>query len=239
MKLLRITLRWMFLLLLCVLVLILLVLLLFRYANPPTTAFIVAHQVENRSLSGVHQIWVPLEDISPWMPLAVIASEDQRFLTHWGVDPDAIAAAVNAVRDGGSLRGASTITQQTTKNLFLWGGRSYFRKALEAVLAVGVDGLWSKRRIMEVYLNVAEFGPGIYGVEAASQHHFGVKASQLTAEQAARLAAVLPNPRIFNASAPSDHVWQRTSWVRRQMSQLGGTELVRPFYRERAGLPGN
>ena len=155
---------------------------------------------------------MPLEDISPWMPLAVIASEDQRFLEHWGLDLDAIATAVDAFREGDSLRGASTITQQTAKNLFLWSGRSYFRKGMEAALALGLEGLWSKRRIMEVYLNVAEFGPGIYGVEAASRAHFGIKASQLTAEQAARLAAVLPNPRVYNAAAPSDYIWLRVSW---------------------------
>lgn len=230
MKLLKFILRWGLFLALGALILSLAVLLLLRYVNPPTTAFIVAHQVETRSLSGVRQTWVPLEDISPWMPLAVIASEDQRFLSHWGIDVDAIATVVSAARDGGDLRGASTITQQTAKNLFLWGGRSYLRKGLEAMLAVAMDGLWSKRRIMEVYLNVAEFGHGIYGVEAASQAHFGVPAASLTAGQAARLAAVLPNPGVFDAGAPSDYVWQRASWIRRQMVQLGGTARISHFY---------
>ena len=104
------------------------------------------------------------------------------------------------------------------------------RKGLEAVLALGLEGLWPKRRIMEVYLNVAEFGPGIYGVEAASQSHFGIKASQLSPEQAARLAAVLPNPRVYSAAAPSPYIWQRVSWIRRQMGQLGGTDLVQSLY---------
>lgn len=230
MKLLRITLRWLLLLVLSVLALALLLLLLFRFVNPPTTAFIMAYQAETGSFSGVRQTWVPLEDISPWMPLAVIASEDQRFLNHWGVDLGAIATALNAFQDGDGLRGASTITQQTSKNLFLWGGRSFVRKGLEAALAVGMDGLWPKRRIMEVYLNVAEFGPGLYGVEAASQVHFGVSAAQLTATQAARLAAVLPNPRMFDAGAPTPYVWERVSWIRQQMSQLGGTALVGNFY---------
>ncbi|MFC4258222.1 monofunctional biosynthetic peptidoglycan transglycosylase [Marinobacter lacisalsi] len=230
MKVVRITLRWLFLLVLLVLGLTLLVLLLFRFVNPPTTAFIVGYQIESGSPSGVRQTWVPLEEISPWMPLAVIASEDQRFLSHWGVDTNAIVAAVNDFRDGDGLRGASTITQQTAKNLFLWGGRSYFRKGVEAVLAMAMDGLWPKRRIMEVYLNVAEFGPGLYGVEAASQAHFGVSADQLTAIQAARLAAVLPNPKVFDASHPSPYVWERVSWIRRQMDQLGGTRLVGNFY---------
>lgn len=230
MTLVRITLRWLFLLVLLVLGLTLLVLLLFRFANPPTTAFILGYQVESGSLAGVRQNWVPLDEISPWMPLAVIASEDQRFLTHWGLDTNAIATAVNEFRGGEGLRGASTITQQTAKNLFLWGGRSYVRKGVEAALAVAMDGLWPKRRIMEVYLNVAEFGPGLYGVEAASQVHFGVPAEQLTATQAARLAAVLPNPRAFDAGNPSPYVRERVSWIRRQMDQLGGTRLVNNFY---------
>jgi monofunctional biosynthetic peptidoglycan transglycosylase len=226
----RATLRWLFLLILLILGLILLVLLLFRFVNPPTTAFITGYQVESRSMSAVHQSWVPLDDISPWMPLAVIASEDQRFLVHWGIDTNAIATAVNDFRQGDGLRGASTITQQTAKNLFLWGGRSYFRKGVEAALALAMDGLWPKRRIMEVYLNVAEFGPGLYGVEAASQAHFGVSADQLTAAQAARLAAVLPSPRVFDAGNPSAYVRERVSWIRRQMDQLGGIALVDVFY---------
>lgn len=230
MKLLRITLRWFFLVILCFVGLTILALLLFRFVNPPTTAFILGYQVETGSFTGVSQAWVPLENISPWMPLAVIASEDQRFLDHWGVDLNAIVTAVNAFQEGDGLRGASTITQQTSKNLFLWGGRSFVRKGLEAVLAVGMDGLWPKRRIMEVYLNVAEFGPGIYGVEAASQAHFGVSAEQLTASQAARLAAVLPNPSVFDAGSPTPYVWERVSWIQRQMSQLGGTALVRGLY---------
>ncbi|WP_227712491.1 monofunctional biosynthetic peptidoglycan transglycosylase [Marinobacter zhanjiangensis] len=226
----RITLRWLFLLVLLGLGLTLVVLLLFRFVNPPTTAFILGYQVESGSLSGVRNNWVPLDEISPWMPLAVIASEDQRFLTHWGLDTNAIATAVNEFRGGEGLRGASTITQQTAKNLFLWGGRSYVRKGVEAALAVAMDGLWPKRRIMEVYLNVAEFGPGLYGVEAASQVHFGVPADQLTATQAARLAAVLPNPKVFDAGNPSPYVRERVSWIRRQMDQLGGTRLVGNFY---------
>lgn len=228
MTLLKTVFRWGVWLLMACLLLAVLTIFLFRYVNPPTTAFILAWQIDNRT--GVQQHWVPLENISPWMPLAVIASEDQRFLTHWGLDLDAIATAVTAFQEGENLRGASTITQQTAKNLFLWSGRSFVRKGLEAAFAVGIDGLWPKRRIMEVYLNVAEFGPGIYGIEAASQAHFGIGASQLNPEQAARLAAVLPNPRVYNAAAPSDYVWQRVSWIRGQMGQLGGTELVRPLY---------
>ncbi|WP_246180554.1 monofunctional biosynthetic peptidoglycan transglycosylase [Marinobacter changyiensis] len=201
------------------------VLVVFRFANPPTTAFIVAHQLE---FSGdtVRQQWVRLSDISPWMPLAVVASEDQRFPEHWGVDVNAIKTAVADFRQGDGLRGASTITQQTAKNLFLWNGRSFARKALEAGLAVSLEAIWPKRRIMEVYLNVAEFDRGIYGVEAASQAYFGTSARHLTSGQAARLAAVLPNPKVFDAGSPSTYVWQRVNWIEGQMKQLSGLRYL-------------
>lgn len=201
------------------------VLVVFRFANPPTTAFIVAHQLEY-SGENVYQEWVRLSDISPWMPLAVVASEDQRFPEHWGVDVNAIKMAVADFRQGDGLRGASTITQQTAKNLFLWNGRSLVRKALEAGLAVSLEALWPKRRIMEVYLNIAEFGRGIYGVEAASQAYFGTSARYLTSGQAARLAAVLPNPNVFDAGSPSAYVWQRVQWIEGQMNQLSGLRYL-------------
>lgn len=201
------------------------VLIVLRFANPPTTAFIIAHQLEY-SRDNVRHKWVRLSDISPWMPLAVVASEDQRFPDHWGVDVNAIRTAVADFRRGDSLRGASTITQQTAKNLFLWNGRSFARKALEAGLAVALEVAWPKRRIMEVYLNVAEFGRGIYGVEAASQAYFGTSARYLTSGQAARLAAVLPNPKVFDAGNPSAYVWQRVNWIEGQMSQLSGLSYL-------------
>ncbi len=221
--------RWLLLGLLLLVLLAVAVLGLFRFVNPPTTAFIVAYKVEHPG-QAVRQQWVSLEDMSRWMPLAVIASEDQRFLSHWGLDLDAIATAVDAFREGENLRGASTITQQTAKNLFLWGGRSLVRKTLEAGLALGMEGLWPKRRIMEVYLNVAEFGKGIYGVEAASRTFFGVSARHLTPGQAARLAAVLPNPKVFNAGAPSAYVQDRVGWIQTQMRQLGGVARVAHLY---------
>ncbi|SFR53209.1 monofunctional biosynthetic peptidoglycan transglycosylase [Marinobacter daqiaonensis] len=203
---------------------------LLRFVNPPTTAFILGHQIGHSGASPVKQTWVPLEEISPWMPLAVIASEDQRFLGHWGLDLDAIASAVSSFRKGDGLRGASTITQQTAKNLFLWSDRSLMRKGLEAGLALVLEGLWDKHRIMEVYLNVAEFGNGIYGVEAASHAYFGVPARQLGPAQAARLAAVLPSPKRFDAGAPSDYLWRRVAWIQRQMRQLGSTGYVASLY---------
>lgn len=178
----------------------------------------------------LRQEWVSLSDISPWMPLAVVASEDQQFLQHHGVDFEAIGKAVAEYRAGEGLRGASTITQQTAKNLFLWSGRSFVRKALEAGLALGIDVLWPKRRVIEVYLNIAEFGPGVYGVEAASQRYFGIPASQLSQTQAARLAAVLPNPKVFSAAAPSAYVSTRVIWIQRQMAQLSGLGHLQELY---------
>lgn len=201
-------------------------LLLFRYVNPPTSAFILSYSFANPD-QEVRQQWVGFSDISPWMPLAVVASEDQRFPRHWGVDFAAIRKALTEYRAGEGLRGASTITQQTAKNLFLWNGRSFVRKTLEAGLALAVDGLWSKRRILEVYLNIAEFGPGIYGVEAASRVYFGIPARQLSAEQAARLAAVLPNPKVLSVTSPSPYVRDRVFWIRGQMDQLSGLQYLK------------
>lgn len=211
------------------LLLTVLLIVLFRFVNPPTSAFMLGH-VFSGSSHELRQEWVRLEDISPWMPLAVVASEDQRFPYHQGVDFGAIRKALAEYRAGQGLRGASTITQQTAKNLFLWNGRSFLRKALEAGLALGIDALWPKRRILEVYLNVAEFGHGIYGVGAASRIFFGIPASQLSQTQAARLAAVLPNPKVLSAASPSSYVWERVTWIRGQMAQLSGLHYLRGLY---------
>ena len=196
-------------------------LLLMRFVNPPPSAFMLAHCLSSED-ARVHYQWVDYRRISKWMPLAVVASEDQRFPTHWGVDFAAIGKALEEYRAGEGLRGASTITQQTAKNLFLWNGRSFVRKTLEAALALGLEVFWPKQRILEVYLNIAEFGPGIYGVEAASRAYFGVSARDLSRSQAARLAAVLPNPKVLRAGDPSPYVWERAAWVQRQMQQLNG-----------------
>lgn len=171
-----------------------------------------------------HSDWVPREEISSWMPLAVIAAEDQKFPTHWGFDVEAIESVLD--KQSGRLRGASTLSQQTAKNLFLWDGRSWLRKGLEAGLTLGLEAVWSKRRILTVYLNIAEFGDGIYGVEAAAQHYFHKPASRLSSAEAALLAAVLPNPLRFRVDAPSAYVRQRQAWIMRQMRQLGGTGFI-------------
>ena len=208
-----------------VVAMVFLTILLFRFVNPPTSAFMLAYQL-GTAPEPLRQEWVPMEEISPWMPLAVVASEDQRFPFHLGVDFEAIRKAVSEYKAGEGLRGASTITQQTAKNLCLWNGRSFVRKALEAVLALGIDGLWPKERVLEVYLNIAEFGPGIYGVEAASQIYFGKPARQLSQTQAARLAAVLPNPKMLSVTSPSAYVQERVVWIQQQMNQLSGLRYL-------------
>ncbi|MDU2939376.1 MAG: monofunctional biosynthetic peptidoglycan transglycosylase [Enterobacteriaceae bacterium] len=174
-----------------------------------------------------HSDWVDMDDISPFMGLAVIAAEDQTFPQHWGFDVAAIEKALSHnQRHETRIRGASTLSQQTAKNLFLWDGRSWLRKGLEAGLTVGIETVWSKKRILTVYLNVAEFGTGVFGVEAAAQRYFHKPASKLTMSEAALLAAVLPNPIRFKADAPSGYVRSRQAWILRQMRQLGGESFM-------------
>jgi monofunctional biosynthetic peptidoglycan transglycosylase len=164
--------------------------------NPPFTAYILS---ERWRLGAVSQDWVPLEAIAPDLARSVVAAEDANFCNHWGFDLEAIKRAI----DAGGHYGASTLTQQTVKNVFLWHGRSYVRKALEAGLTPMVEALWTKRRIVEVYLNIAEFDTGVFGVKAAASHYFGVSPDRLTAAQAARLAAVLPSPKTRSAAKPA------------------------------------
>lgn len=181
--------------------------LLYRVVDPPLTPYMAG---EVQRLGGVQQTWMPMERIAPVMARAALAAEDARFCRHWGFDLQEIRAALE---DGGR-RGASTISQQVVKNVYLWHGRSWPRKALEAGLTPVVEVAWPKRRILEVYLNVAEFGEGVFGVEAASQYHFGVAAADLSAVQAARLAAILPAPRMRDPAAPSDFVRRRAAAIR-------------------------
>jgi monofunctional biosynthetic peptidoglycan transglycosylase len=160
------------------------------------------------------------------MKMAVIAAEDQRFADHYGFDLKAIRAAVEHNMQGGNLRGASTISQQVAKNLFLWSGRSYLRKGLEVWFTAGIELLWPKQRILEMYLNIAEWDKGVYGVEAASRHHFGIGASYLSSQQAAQLAAVLPSPLNWDAASPPPHALRRANWIQRQSRQLGGRHYL-------------
>jgi len=171
------------------------------------------------------KVWVSIENISPNMVQAVVSSEDNKFLTHHGFSFDAISRAMEHNEKGKRIRGGSTISQQTAKNVFLFPHRSYFRKGLEAYFTVLMELTWSKKRIMEVYLNIIEMGVGIYGVEAAAQEHFGVHASQLTKSQAALIAACLPNPRRFNAGKPSGYVLQRKANIVYLMDKIGTVDF--------------
>ncbi|WP_439136398.1 monofunctional biosynthetic peptidoglycan transglycosylase [Roseicyclus sp.] len=174
----------------------------YGFVPVPTTAHMIA---ESRRMGDVTYDWVGMSDISVHLQRAAVAAEDANFCLHWGFDMAAIRDAIAA----GATRGGSTISQQTVKNAFLWHGRSWLRKAMEATITPVVELTWPKRRILEVYLNIAEFGPSIFGADAAAQHHFGVTAADLTPRQAALLAAVLPNPRERNAAAPSDTLDRR------------------------------
>lgn len=179
---------------------------LFSVVNPPTTIYMWQ---EGQRLGGVKQEWADWDEIAPVMARSVVAAEDANFCLHWGFDMRAIRAAI----DAGSNRGASTLTQQVAKNVFLWHGRSYTRKAMEALITLLIEGVWSKRRILEVYLNVAEFDEGVFGVKAAAARYFAVEAANLTPVQAARLAAVLPNPKERSAENPSSALRKRSAAI--------------------------
>ena len=214
-----------FLFSLCVLSVLLVVLL--RFLPPPTTSFMIQTALRN----GVYAYrWQPYEQISPEMALAAIAAEDQRFPMHNGFDVDAINAAIRDAESGASLRGASTISQQVAKNLFLWPGGGFVRKGIEAWLTILIELIWSKQRILEMYLNIAQFSDRTFGVEAASQQFFQISARDLTAEEAALLAAVLPGPELYSLSAPSWEVLDRQSWILAQMNQLGGSAYLQWLY---------
>ncbi len=205
----------------------LLLVLLLKFVNPPFWGWEIARTLfppQNYPAQTQHQ-WVALTSISPAMPAAVIASEDQRFPEHWGVDMHALLSVLENSGSNGPDRGASTITQQTAKNVFLFPSHTYLRKAYELYIAVLLELIWGKERIMEMYLNVVEFGPGIYGVQAASQHYFGVSASQINRYQAAQLAVVLPNPYRIRPQPMTRYVQQRVNWVLRQMRNLGSVSL--------------
>ena len=203
-----------------------LIVVVLRWAPPPTTAFMLQHQLMVRRAGQPQRAaryrWVEWNEMNPELAVAVVAAEDQRFPQHHGLDFEAIGEALDERRNSGRLRGASTISQQVAKNLFLWPGRSLVRKGLEGYLTVLIESAWSKRRILEVYLNVAEFGDGVYGVGVASELFFGRPPSRLDRSQAALLAAVLPSPKRLDARAPSAYVRERQDWILIQMDQLGG-----------------
>jgi monofunctional biosynthetic peptidoglycan transglycosylase len=195
---------------------LLFLIVVFRFVNPPITPVMVSELLARKSLQ---KDWVPLGAISRELPLAVIASEDGRFCVHWGVDWGAMREAVLEARHGG-LRGASTIPMQTARNLFLWQGRSYIRKGLEMPIAYLMSLVWPKERMMEVYLNIAEWGPGVFGAEAASRYHFHKSAADLTRHEAALLAAALPSPKIRNPGKPGPRLTRISRAVERRMTLM-------------------
>ncbi len=198
---------WMFRLSVLIVVAAILVITAHSVMTPPKTYYM---RQEAKRLGEIDYVWVSYEDIAPVMARAVVAAEDANFCNHWGFDMAAIRDAIEA---GGS-RGASTISQQTVKNVYLWHGRSWSRKALEALITPLVEVIWSKQRIVEVYMNIAEFDEGVFGVEAAAHHYFGVGPEDLTPQQAAQLAAVLPSPKNRSASRPSSATKKRAASIR-------------------------
>ncbi len=222
--------RWALLAILAWLVVTVVPVLLLRWVPPLTSAFMLEARLAALGKgAGSYRTdyhWVSLERISPQAAIAVIASEDQTFPFNYGFDFPSIRGAVRAAERGKRLRGASTISQQVARNLFLWPGRSFVRKGLEAYFTVLLEALWPKERILEVYLNVAQFGRGIYGVEAAARRFYHEPAARLTAGQAALLAAVLPNPVHWHVERPSRFVAWKQQWILAQMRNLGGAAYL-------------
>ena len=232
-------LRWCGLALLAWLLLTATPVLLLRWLRPLTSAFMLEERLAAWQARDApyhtNFRWVSLEQVSPHAAIAVIASEDQQFPFHAGFDFDSIREAVRASERGKRLRGASTISQQVAKNLFLWSGRSFVRKGLEAYFTVLIESLWPKERILEMYLNVAQFGNGIYGVEAAAERFWHKPARRLSSAEAALLAAVLPSPLRLHADRPSRYLLLRRDWILGQMRDLGGAAYLRALENERRG----
>jgi monofunctional biosynthetic peptidoglycan transglycosylase len=206
-----------------ILLLWLIALLLFRFVSPPLTLTMLISIFDNQR--WIKHDSVSLKNISPNLQRAVIASEDGRFCLHNGIDFDAVQDAMDDYEARGKLRGASTISMQVSRNVFLWTGGGVVRKALEAPLALSLDAAWSKRHILEIYLNIAEWGPGVFGAEAAAHYYFHKPAAQLSSYEAARLAAILPNPIRWNAAKPTAYIERRASVIQARMLQLNRTQL--------------
>ena len=205
--------------------------LLLKWINPPTSSIMIQRKIEAvvtfKDRQMIAYEWFSYDDISKQMAIAVVAAEDQNFPFHFGFDFEQIEKAIEQSNRGRKLRGASTITQQVAKNLFLWEGRSFIRKGFEAYFTVLLELLWSKERILEVYLNIIETGDMIFGVGAASQIYFKKLPAKLTRSQAALIAATIPNPKRFSARNPSGYIFRRQSWILGQMSSLGGTSYLK------------
>ncbi|MBQ4819905.1 monofunctional biosynthetic peptidoglycan transglycosylase [Aquimarina sp. MMG016] len=195
--------------------------LMYRWVDVPATPLMGVRKLQSDRGHVIKHTWIPLKNISKNLQLAVICSEDQRFMEHEGFDKKAIEKAIAEHKAGKRLRGASTISQQTAKNVFLWPHRSWVRKGLESYFTLLIETFWSKERILEIYLNSIEMGNGIYGAEAASWYWFGKSGSDLNKEEAAAIAAILPNPRKFLASPPSEYTQKRKDWIIIQMRNYG------------------
>ncbi|WP_230409234.1 monofunctional biosynthetic peptidoglycan transglycosylase [Zooshikella harenae] len=204
--------------------------LLFRWLPLPTTSFMLQQRLSaDASCSSIRYQWTPWPKTSKQLAIAVIAAEDQKFATHWGLDFTALKSALQTRLKTGKIRGGSTISQQVAKNVFLWPAKNMFRKSLEVYFTLLIELFWSKQRILEVYLNVAQFGECTFGVEQAALQYYHIKASELNGWQAARLASVLPNPVIYRVDRPSSYVVKRSNWIRRQVKQLGGFNYLSQF----------
>lgn len=213
--------RWVLWLMLLWFVTTLTLVLLMRWFNPPTTAFMLQRLYSDDAIE-LQREWRPLSRIAPSLPMSIIASEDQKFADHHGFDVAAIQQVLEDRQAGKRMRGASTISQQLAKNVFLWPGRSWVRKGLEVYFTAAIEILIPKRRILELYVNVVEFGDGVYGAEAAAQTIFGVSADGLSNQQSALLAARLPAPKRYPIHPPSKYMQQRARWIQQQVKQLGG-----------------
>ena len=222
--------RYILWLLLTVIALSLLIVVPFRWLNPPVTMVMVDRWLyaTNKQFQ-LKQTWLDWDAIPKHAALAVITSEDQRFLRHQGIDFDAVLSSLRESKNGGQLRGASTISQQVARNVYLWTGRSWFRKGLEVWFTMLIELTWGKQRILEVYLNIAEWGEGVFGIEAASNYHFGKSASQLTPMQFALLASCLPSPLHYNPARPAEHLRERAEWNLSQQKRLGGLNWIEPL----------
>jgi monofunctional glycosyltransferase len=197
--------------------------IVYRFVNPPITTFMVyktASQIINGEKIKLEKSWVKIEDISPNMIRAVIAAEDNRFVAHWGIDTKAIKEAIEHNKNGNTTHGASTISQQTAKNVFLWPSRTFVRKGLEFYFTMLIEGIWGKKRIMEVYLNVIETGSGIYGVEKAAEKYFHSNCQNLTDSQAAIIAAALPSPQKYNPANPGKYLTSRQEQIMSLMDKI-------------------
>lgn len=205
--------------------------LVLKWISPPTSSFMIQRQLQawwnDEDEFKIRYQWADWKEISPYAKVAAVTSEDQRFAEHWGLDLTAIQEAIEERQDGESLRGASTITQQVAKNLFLWPGQSYLRKGVEAYFSLLIELFWSKKRILEVYLNIAEFGDGVYGVEAASDVYFKTSPKKLNMIQSALMMTALPSPRRYNLADPSPYMIDRRNWILQYMFYLGNADYLK------------